>query len=80
MIGTSIMRLIPSDRRSEEQGISRIRRSERIDHSETVRLAKDGRELSVSVGVSYQDPAGHVIGASKVARDITGAKECGERP
>jgi PAS domain S-box-containing protein len=73
MIGTSIMRLIPPNRHEEEREIlSRIRRGERVDHFETVRLAKDGRELSVSVTVSpIKDSAGHVIGASKVARDIT---------
>jgi PAS domain S-box-containing protein len=73
MIGTSIMRLIPSNRHEEEQEIlARIRRGERVDHFETVRLAKDGRELNVSVTVSpIKDSAGHVIGASKVARDIT---------
>ena len=47
-------------------------RGERVDHFETIRLAKDGRELNVSVTVSpIKDAAGHVIGASKVARDIT---------
>ena len=73
MIGTSIMRLIPPNRHEEEREIlARIRRGERVDHFETVRLAKDGRELSVSVTVSpIKDSAGHVIGASKVARDIT---------
>ena len=73
MIGTSIMRLIPPNRYEEEQEIlARIRRGERVDHFETVRLAKDGRELNVSVTVSpIKDSAGHVIGASKVARDIT---------
>jgi PAS domain S-box-containing protein len=73
MIGTSIMRLIPPNRHVEEREIlARIRRGERVDHFETVRLAKDGRELSVSVTVSpIKDSAGHVIGASKVARDIT---------
>ena len=73
MIGTSIMRLIPPNRYEEEQEIlARIRSGERVDHFETVRLAKDGRELNVSVTVSpIKDSAGHVIGASKVARDIT---------
>ena len=73
MLGTSIMRLIPPDRHEEEREIlARIRQGERVDHFETVRLAKDGRELSVSVTVSpIKDSAGHVIGASKVARDIT---------
>ena len=81
MIGTSIMRLIPSDRRKEEQEIlSRIRRGERFDHFETIRLAKDGRQLNVSITVSpIKDSAGHVIGASKVARDITERKQAEER-
>jgi PAS domain S-box-containing protein len=73
MIGTSIMRLIPPDRQSEELEIlARIRRGERFDHFETIRLAKDGRQLTVSVTVSpIKDSSGHVVGASKVARDIT---------
>jgi two-component system sensor histidine kinase VicK len=53
MIGTSIMRLIPPDRQEEEREIlSRIRRGERFDHFETIRLAKDGRQLNVSITVS----------------------------
>ena len=77
MIGKSIMRLIPSDRREEEREILfRIRRGERIDHFETIRLAKDGRPLNVSVTISpIKDSSGRVIGASKVARDITGRKK-----
>ena len=77
MIGTSIMRLIPSDRRAEEAEIlARIRSGERFDHFETVRLAKDGRQVNISVTVSpIKDSAGHVVGASKVARDITERKE-----
>ena len=73
MIGTSIMRLIPANRHAEELEIlAHIGRGERVDHFETIRLAKDGRELNVSVTVSpIKDAAGHVIGASKVARDIT---------
>jgi PAS domain S-box-containing protein len=76
MIGTSIMRLIPLDRQAEELEIlARLRRGERIDHFETIRLAKDGRQLSVSITVSpIKDSAGHVVGASKVARDITERK------
>jgi PAS domain S-box-containing protein len=73
MIGTSILRLIPSDRQDEEREIlSHIRRGERVDHFETVRLAKDGRQLNLSITVSpIKDSAGRVVGASKVARDIT---------
>ena len=72
MIGTSIMRLIPPNRQAEEREIlARIRRGERFDHFETIRLAKDGRQLSVSIAVSpIKDSAGHVVGASKVARDL----------
>jgi PAS domain S-box-containing protein len=81
MIGTSIMRLIPSDRHEEEVEIlSRIRRGERFDHFETIRLAKDGRKLNVSITVSpIKDFTGQVVGASKVARDITERKNAEER-
>src|ERR1700722_10743675 len=77
MIGTSIMRLIPSDRQDEEQEIlSHIRRGERFDHFETIRVAKDGRQLNLSITVSpIKDSTGHVVGASKVARDITERKK-----
>jgi PAS domain S-box-containing protein len=81
IIGTSIMRLIPSDRQEEESEIlSRIRRGERLDHFETVRRAKDGRQLNVSITVSpIKNSTGEVIGASKVARDITEQKNAEER-
>ena len=81
MIGTSIMRLIPTGRQKEEMEIlSRIRRGERIGHFETIRLAKDGRQLNVSITVSpIKDSNGQVIGASKVARDITERKRAEER-
>jgi PAS domain S-box-containing protein len=81
MIGTSIMRLIPPDRQNEEQEIlARIRRGERIEHFETIRLAKDGSKLNVSIAVSpIKDPAGRVVGASKVARDITERKNAEKR-
>jgi PAS domain S-box-containing protein len=80
MIGTSIMRLIPPDRLEEETEIlSRIRRGERLDPFETVRLAKDGRRLQLSMTISpIMDASGHVIGASKVARDITERKKAEE--
>jgi len=81
MVGTSIMRLIPPDRQEEEQAIlTRIRRGERFDHFETIRLAKDGRKLNVSITVSpIKDSTGQVVGASKVARDITEQKNAEER-
>jgi PAS domain S-box-containing protein len=76
IIGTSIMRLIPADRQKEESEIlSRIRRGERFEHFETVRLDKEGRQLHVSITVSpIKDSAGRVVGASKVARDVTAQK------
>ena len=81
MIGTSIMRLIPTGRQNEEiEILSRIQRGERIGHFETIRLAKDGRRLNVSITVSpIKDSNGQVIGASKVARDITERKRAQER-
>ena len=76
MIGTSIMRLIPPDRQEDEEEIlARIRRGERVEHFETIRLAKNGRRLYSSITVSpIKDSAGHVIGASKVVRDISEQK------
>jgi signal transduction histidine kinase/ActR/RegA family two-component response regulator len=74
------MRLIPLDRQEEEREIlSSIRRGERFEHFETIRLAKDGRQLNVSITVSpIKDSNGRVVGASKVARDITERKKAEE--
>jgi PAS domain S-box-containing protein len=76
MVGTSIMRLIPADRQTEESFIlGKIRRGEKVDHFETQRQAKDGRLIEVSVCASpIKDATGKVIGASKIARDITERK------
>lgn len=73
IIGKSILTLIPADRQHEEPGIiGRIRRGERIDHYETVRQRKDGSLFDISVTVSpLKDRNGQIIGASKIARDIT---------
>lgn len=73
VIGKPITILIPPDRQDEEPGIlERIRRDEHIDHYETVRIRKDGRLIDVSLTVSpLKDARGRVIGASKIARDIT---------
>jgi PAS domain S-box-containing protein len=81
MIGTSIMRLIPPGHQAEEEQIlSQIRRGQRVDPIETVRVGKDGRLLDVSITVSpIKDAAGNVIGASKVGRDITERKRAEER-
>jgi PAS domain S-box-containing protein len=77
MIGKSIMRLIPSDRRGEEEEIlSRIKRGERYDHFDTIRVTKDGRQLHISLAISpIKDANGYVVGASKIARDITERKQ-----
>ncbi len=75
-IGRSILMLIPSDRRNEEHMIiERLRRGERIDHYETVRVTKDRRLIDISLSISpLCDRNGNVIGASKIARDITEQK------
>jgi PAS domain S-box-containing protein len=73
MIGQTVMRLIPPDRHTEETDIlERIRRGERIDHFQTVRRRKDGTLIHVSLTISpIRDQGGRIIGASKIARDIT---------
>ncbi len=73
MVGQSIVRLIPPERRHEETEIlTRIRRGENVRHFDTVRLRKDGSTVDVSVTVSaIRGSAGSIIGASKVVRDIT---------
>jgi PAS domain S-box-containing protein len=80
MIGQSITRIIPLHLHGEEQEIlSRLKRGEHIRHYETIRLAKDGRLLNISVTVSpLRDRFGRIIGASKVARDITERKQAEE--
>jgi PAS domain S-box-containing protein len=71
-IGQPITMLIPPDRQHEEpEIIARIRRGERVDHYETVRQRKDGTLIDISVTVSpIRHRDGHIIGASKIARDI----------
>lgn len=76
MIGASILRIIPPDRHHEEVAIlSKLRRAERVDHYETIRRKKDGRLFDISITVSpLTDEVGNVIGASKIARDISDQK------
>ena len=76
MIGRSITVLFPPDRMDEEPKIlDQIRRGQRVDHFETVRVRKDGRPIEVSVTISpVRDAAGQIVGVSKVARDITSIK------
>ncbi|MEP6818214.1 MAG: PAS domain S-box protein [bacterium] len=80
-IGEPITMLIPPDRQNEEAGIlERIRRGVRIDHFETLRQRKDGTLINVSLTVSpIKNEQGQIIGASKIARDITQSKEAQER-
>jgi PAS domain S-box-containing protein len=75
-IGQPVTMLIPSDRPDEEPHIlEQIGRGERVDHYETVRQRKDGTLIDVSLTVSpVRDTGGRIIGASKIARDITDRK------
>ena len=73
IVGQSITKLIPKERLHEENVIlDRIRNGKKVDHFETVRCDKSGRRFPVSITVSpIRDAKGNVIGASKVARDIS---------
>src|SRR5439155_884243 len=75
-VGQHIWLIIPEDRQAEEADVlARLRRGERIDHFETIRRSKDGRQIPISLTVSpVRDAQGTIIGASKVARDITDRK------
>lgn len=75
-IGQLITLIVPPERHDEERAIlSKIRRGERIEHYETVRLTKHGRRIDISLTISpIRDGTGRIIGASKVARDITARK------
>ena len=75
-IGKHISLIIPPDRLPEEEEVlARLRRGESVDHFDTERRAKDGRRISVSLTISpIRNSAGKIIGASKVARDVTDRK------
>jgi PAS domain S-box-containing protein len=77
VVGQPITLLIPPDLQNEEQDIiQRIRNGERVEHYETVRRHKNGRLINVSLTVSpIKGADGHIVGASKIARDITGIKQ-----
>jgi len=81
MIGSSISRLIPQDRADDMTNIlHRIGNGESIEHYETERVTKDGRRITVSLMISaIRDEDGRVIGASKIARDITREKQLEQR-
>lgn len=76
-VGKSITIIIPPDRLHEETEIlSRIQAGKRVDHFETIRVRKDGRQVRVSVTISpVRDHGGQIVGASKIARDITLVKD-----
>ena len=80
-IGQHISFIIPLDHREEEAGIiERLRRGQPIEHFDTVRVRKDGTRLDISLTISpVRDAAGNVIGASKIARDVTDRKQAEQR-
>jgi PAS domain S-box-containing protein len=75
-VGQSITMIIPRDRLNEEKNIlARLRKGERIDHFDTTRVRKDGSSVDISLTISpVRDGAGKIVGASKIARDITERK------
>jgi PAS domain S-box-containing protein len=76
VVGKSITIIIPKELRGEEaQILEKIRRGESVDHFDTVRLTKDGRRIPISLTVSpVRDSRGVIVGASKIARDISQRK------
>ncbi|MBO9660782.1 MAG: PAS domain S-box protein, partial [Chitinophagaceae bacterium] len=81
MIGQSIYRLIPEDRYHEEEMIiSALKRGQPVEHYETIRRTKSGKLIHISLMVSpIHDETGNVVGASKIARDITKQKQDAEQ-
>ncbi|MGA9759280.1 MAG: PAS domain S-box protein, partial [Candidatus Sulfotelmatobacter sp.] len=81
VIGRPMLMLFPPDRTDEESDIlARIRRGESVEHFETVRVRKDGKQIDVSVTISpVKDMNGTIVGASKIARDITERKQAEAR-
>jgi PAS domain S-box-containing protein len=81
VVGKPITIIIPADRQGEEPLIlDRIRRGERIDHYETVRQRKDGTLIHISLTISpVRNASGQIVGASKIARDITERKRAEEQ-
>ncbi len=79
-VGRSILILIPEERQDEERVImDHLRRGQRVDHFDTVRRRKDGRLIDVSLTISpIKNNAGEVVGASKIARDVTKRKRAEE--
>jgi hypothetical protein len=77
IVGRHITELIPEDRRQEEiEIIAKIARGEPVEHYETIRRRKDGALIDVSLTISpILDSHGRIVGASKLARDITSQKK-----
>ncbi|HYO80991.1 MAG TPA: PAS domain S-box protein, partial [Bryobacteraceae bacterium] len=76
-VGQHITLIIPPERRAEEDGVlARLRRGEKVDHFETERRTKDGRTVYISLSVApVRNTRGELVGAAKVARDITAQKQ-----
>jgi PAS domain S-box-containing protein len=81
MVGQLIHRLIPDDRKAEEDEIiAKLKQGLRVEHYETIRQTKDGTNLHVSLTISpIRDESGTIIGASKIVRDITRQRQTEER-
>jgi len=79
-VGKPMRMLLPPESANEESDIlARIRRGERVEHFETVRVRKDGKNVDVSTGISpILSSKGEIVGASKIARDITERKQVDE--
>jgi PAS domain S-box-containing protein len=80
IVGKSVLVLLPPERHAEEAHVlETLRRGDRIEHFETVRMRKDGRRIDVSLSVSpIRDAGGRVVGAAKIARDVTTRKRAEE--
>ncbi|MBA3961567.1 MAG: PAS domain S-box protein [Chthoniobacterales bacterium] len=81
IVGQSVTKLLPPDRPDEEaQILARLQKGERLDHFETQRQRKDGQLIDVSLTISpIRNAEGVIVGASKIARDITQQKEAGRQ-
>jgi PAS domain S-box-containing protein len=79
--GQHISLIIPADRaKEEEEIIARIRAGEKVEHFDTVRVRSDGQPIPISLTISpIRDETGRIVGASKIARDITDRKQAEER-
>jgi two-component system sensor kinase FixL len=76
IVGRSLLTIIPAERRSELMAIlERVKAGERVEHHETIRRAKDGRLVDISLTVSpVRDANGHIVGAAAITRDLTSRK------